>query len=60
MLEICHSPSKIKSELGWYPKTKFADGIEKTIKRNLANQQWVNEVTSGDYQKYYNQMYGNR
>lgn len=53
-------PSKIKAELGWYPETKFADGIVKTIKWNLENQQWIAEVTSGDYQKYYEQMYGNR
>ena len=53
-------PTKIKEELGWYPETKFADGIVKTIKWNLENQDWIKDVTSGDYQKYYNQMYGNR
>jgi dTDP-glucose 4,6-dehydratase len=53
-------PSKIKAELGWYPETKFADGIVKTIKWNLENQKWIEEVTSGDYQKYYEEMYGNR
>ena len=53
-------PTKIKNELGWYPETKFADGIVKTIRWNLEHQDWVNEVTSGDYQKYYEQMYGNR
>ena len=53
-------PTKIKNELGWYPETKFADGIVKTIKWNLENQDWVKEVTSGDYQKYYEQMYSNR
>ena len=53
-------PTKIKNELGWYPETKFADGIVKTIKWNLENQQWIEEVTSGDYQKYYELMYGNR
>ena len=51
-------PTKIKNELGWYPETKFADGIVKTIKWNLDNQQWIQEVTSGDYQKYYDIMYG--
>ena len=51
-------PTKIKNELGWYPETKFADGIVKTIKWNLDNQKWVEEVTSGDYQKYYDIMYG--
>ena len=53
-------PTKIKNELGWYPETMFADGIAKTIRWNLEHQDWVNEVTSGDYQKYYEQMYGNR
>ena len=51
-------PSKITTELGWYPETKFADGIVKTIKWNLENQHWIKEVTSGDYQKYYDIMYG--
>ncbi|GHT29436.1 dTDP-glucose 4,6-dehydratase [Bacteroidia bacterium] len=53
-------PAKITAELGWYPETKFEDGIVKTIRWYLENQDWVEEVTSGDYQKYYQQMYGNR
>ena len=53
-------PTKIKNDLGWYPETMFAEGIVKTIKWNLDNQEWVKEVTSGDYQKYYEQMYGGR
>ena len=53
-------PTKIKEELGWFPETKFADGIVKTIKWNLEHQDWIAEVTSGDYQKYYDQMYVNR
>lgn len=53
-------PTKIKNDLGWYPETRFADGIVKTIRWNLENQSWVGEVTSGDYQKYYEQMYNNR
>lgn len=53
-------PSKITAELGWYPETRFADGILKTIEWYLNNQEWVEEVTSGDYQKYYERMYGNR
>ena len=53
-------PTKIKNELGWYPETKFADGIVKTIRWNLEHQNWIKEVTSGEYQKYYEQMYGNR
>lgn len=53
-------PTKIKNDLGWYPETMFAEGIVKTIKWNLDNQEWVKKVTSGDYQKYYEQMYSNR
>ena len=53
-------PIKIKNELGWYPETKFEDGIVKTIIWYLNNQDWVKNVTSGDYQKYYENMYKNR
>lgn len=53
-------PSKIARELGWYPETTFEKGIEKTIRWYLENQDWVEEVSSGDYQKYYEQMYTNR
>jgi len=53
-------PTKIARELGWFPETPFKTGIEKTIRWNLDHQDWVKSVTSGDYQKYYEQMYGNR
>lgn len=53
-------PQKISKELGWLPETKFEDGIVKTITWYLENQGWVEEVTSGDYQNYYKQMYENR
>ncbi len=53
-------PTKISRELGWLPETRFAEGIVKTIRWNLENQQWISEVTSGDYQKYYEEMYGGR
>ncbi|MGL5786283.1 MAG: dTDP-glucose 4,6-dehydratase [Bacteroidales bacterium] len=53
-------PAKIAKELGWYPETSFTEGIEKTIRWNLDNQKWVEEVASGDYQKYYEQMYSHR
>ena len=53
-------PSKIARELGWYPETPFTEGIEKTIRWNLDHQPWVNSVTSGDYQRYYEEMYANR
>ena len=53
-------PTKIAVELGWYPETPFEKGIESTIRWYLDNQQWVESVTSGEYQKYYDEMYLNR
>jgi len=53
-------PTKIVTELGWYPETPFVEGIEKTIRWYLENQEWVSSVTSGEYQKYYEQMYQGR
>lgn len=53
-------PTKIAVELGWYPETPFNIGIEKTIRWYLDNQSWVESVTSGDYQRYYEKMYHNR
>ena len=53
-------PEKIKNELGWYPETTFEVGIEKTIRWYLANEAWMNNVTSGEYQKYYEEMYKNK
>ncbi|WP_293958094.1 dTDP-glucose 4,6-dehydratase [uncultured Fusobacterium sp.] len=50
-------PSKIVKELGWYPETPFVIGIEKTIRWYLDNQEWLENVTSGAYQKYYEEMY---
>ncbi len=54
------NPTKIATEIGWYPETTFKEGIKKTILWYLDNQEWVESVTSGDYQKYYNEMYTNR
>ena len=53
-------PEKIKTDLGWYPETDFETGIVKTIRWYLDNQKWVEEVTSSDYQNYYDRMYGRR
>ena len=53
-------PTKITRELGWYPETKFEQGIVKTIYWSLEHQDWVKDVTSGDYQNYYERMYQNR
>ena len=59
-LRYAIDPTKITRELGWYPETKFENGIVKTIEWYLNNQSWVEEVTSGDYQHYYDKMYGSR
>ncbi len=53
-------PTKIHTELGWLPETKFADGIEKTIKWYLSNREWWETIISGEYQNYYEKMYKNR
>ena len=52
--------SKLKNELGWEPSLQFEEGIEKTVRWYLDNQDWLDNVTSGDYQNYYEQMYKNR
>ena len=52
--------SKLKEELGWEPSLQFEEGIEKTVRWYLDNQDWMDNVTSGDYQKYYEEMYINR
>ncbi|MCU6747784.1 dTDP-glucose 4,6-dehydratase [Faecalicatena acetigenes] len=51
------APDKISQELGWYPETCFAEGIKKTIRWYLEHEEWVDNVTSGEYQKYYKEMY---
>ena len=51
------APDKIKEEVGWYPETMFEDGIRLTIKWFFENEEWMKNVTSGDYQKYYEDMY---
>lgn len=53
-------PTKTVKELGFYPETPFIEGIEKTIKWYLDNQEWVQEVASGEYKKYYEEMYNKR
>ncbi|MDY3861489.1 MAG: dTDP-glucose 4,6-dehydratase [Ruminococcus sp.] len=53
-------PTKIHRELGWLPKTKFDDGIKQTIDWYLNNKEWWQNILSGDYQNYYQTMYGNR
>ena len=51
------APDKIKKEIGWYPETCFDEGIKLTIKWYLENEAWMKRVTSGDYLKYYEEMY---
>lgn len=51
------APDKIKQDLGWYPETKFEDGIRLTIKWYLEHQKWMEHVTTGQYQEYYKEMY---
>lgn len=52
--------SKLQKQLGWVPSLQFEEGIEKTIDWYLENQAWLDNVTSGTYQKYYEEMYKNR
>ena len=53
-------PTKIHNELGWLPETKFEDGIKRTIQWYLDNREWWETIISGEYQNYYEKMYGNR
>lgn len=53
-------PTKIATELGWYPETPLNLGLAHTVKWYLDNPEWVESVTSGDYQRYYDEMYTNR
>jgi len=53
-------PTKITNELGWVPQTYFDEGIQKTIQWYLDNRSWWENIISGDYQHYYENMYGNR
>ena len=52
--------TKLQRELGWEPSLQFEEGIEKTVRWYLDNQEWMDNVTSGDYLKYYEDMYDNR
>ena len=50
---------KLKDELGWQPSLQFEEGIEKTVRWYLQNQKWMDDITSGEYEKYYQSMYKN-
>lgn len=51
---------KLQTDLGWQPSLQFEEGIEKTVEWYLNNQEWLDNITSGEYEKYYNEMYENR
>ena len=59
-LRYAIDPTKIETELGWKPKYNFETGIKETIQWYMDNQEWMDNVTSGDYMKYYEKMYGDR
>lgn len=59
-LRYAIDPEKIHNELGWLPETKFADGIQRTIKWYLENENWWKPIISGEYRNYYEKMYGKR
>ena len=52
--------TKIQNELGWKPSLQFEEGLEKTVDWYLSSESWLNNLTSGDYQNYYNQQYVKR
>ena len=52
--------SKLQLELGWKPSLQFEEGLEKTVDWYLSNQEWLDNVTSGQYQKYYEEQYTER
>ena len=52
--------SKLENEIGWKPSVTFEEGLDKTVEWYLQNQEWMENVTSGNYQAYYDKMYENR
>jgi dTDP-glucose 4,6-dehydratase len=52
--------TKLKNDLGWTPSITFEEGLEKTVDWYLNNEEWLNDVTSGHYQQYYEELYDNR
>ena len=52
--------TKLQRELGWEPSLQFEEGIEKTVQWYLDNQEWLDNITSGEYEKYYEEMYKGR
>ena len=52
--------SRLQNDLGWKPATTFAEGLEKTVAWYLDNTRWLDDITSGEYARYYERMYGSR
>ena len=59
-LRYAIDPTKLNNDLGWKPSLQFEEGLEKTVDWYLANEEWLNHVTSGAYMQYYEKQYGNR
>lgn len=57
-LRYAIDPTKLRKDLGWEPSLQFEEGLEKTVDWYLANEKWLNDVTSGHYQQYYEEQYG--
>ena len=57
---VAHLSRKLKRELGWEPSLQFEEGIEKTVRWYLENQSWMDDITSGEYQQYYQSLYKDR
>lgn len=49
--------SKLQKEMGWEPSLQFEEGIEKTVRWYLEHQEWMDDITSGEYEKYYEEIY---
>ena len=52
--------TKLQRELGWEPSLQFEEGIERTVRWYLDNQEWMDNITSGEYEKYYEEMYASK
>jgi dTDP-glucose 4,6-dehydratase len=59
-LRYAINSSKLQTELGWKPSLQFAEGLELTVDWYIQNQEWLNELTSGEYLNYYEQQYAHR
>ena len=57
MYQYAFDSRKLQMELGWEPSLQFEEGIEETVKWYLETQEWMDHVTSGEYQMYYEEMY---